>query len=490
MYWLAVVMVSVFGTMLADGIHSATNVPYWASTLVFAAVLAGVLVGWYRSEDTLDVHSIHTRRREGYYWATVVATFALGTAAGDMTASSFHLGYVSSVVIFAVVIVIPAVGYWRFGMNAIFGFWFAYVVTRPLGASSADWMAVPRRVGGLGFGTGWTTLLMTAGILCFVAYLALTRTDVEVVVEVDADVDGTADARGRRRDRRRARGLTPVGTAVCDDGWMAEPVVRWTRASARPDMWVDPQDDPRESATSGTDERSILLDYLRRYRITLELKCADLDAEQLSRRSVPPSTMSLLGLVRHMAEVERGWFRRVMNGLDAAKLYCTADSPDEDWLRRPRRRGRRGTGLAGLACRGRVRRGVHGTHRRPGDDGPHPARRGGPAAGRPRAHDRGVRAALRPRGPAPGVHRRPDRSVAPGPKLSYRAATSRASPETKEATVVVMEAPDICLNVGCSRRFDADKAGWDGTCDECAALAEDHFSGVHADADPTCPFCA
>ncbi len=96
-------------------------------------------------------------------------------------------------------------------------------------------------------------------------------------------------------------------------------------------MWVDPNDDPREAETSGTDERSILIDYLRRYRLTLRMKCRDLDAEQLARRSVPPSTMSLLGLIRHMAEVERGWFRRVLAGQDAPKLYCTPESPDEDW---------------------------------------------------------------------------------------------------------------------------------------------------------------
>jgi uncharacterized damage-inducible protein DinB len=112
---------------------------------------------------------------------------------------------------------------------------------------------------------------------------------------------------------------------------MGQAAKRWTQASVYDDMWVDPDDDPREAATSGTDERSILTDYLRRYRLTLEMKCADLDAEQLARRSVPPSTMSLLGLVRHMAEVERSWFRRVMAGQDAPKLYCTADSPDEDW---------------------------------------------------------------------------------------------------------------------------------------------------------------
>jgi uncharacterized membrane-anchored protein len=174
-YWLAVVMVSVFGTMVADGIHNGAGVPYWLSTIVFALILAAVLGGWYLSERTLDIHSIYTRRRESFYWGTVIGTFALGTAAGDMTASTFNLGYVSSVVIFAVAIGVPAIGYWKFGLNPILAFWFAYIVTRPLGASAADLMAVPRKLGGWGLGTGWVTLITTAAIVCFVAYLAVTN---------------------------------------------------------------------------------------------------------------------------------------------------------------------------------------------------------------------------------------------------------------------------------------------------------------------------
>ena len=107
---------------------------------------------------------------------------------------------------------------------------------------------------------------------------------------------------------------------------------RWTPATVYPDMWVDPDDDPREAdAAPAIDERSTLLDYLRRYRLTLEMKCADLDAEQFARRSVPPSTMSLLGLVRHMAHVERSWFRRVMAGQDAPYLYRTPEDRDADF---------------------------------------------------------------------------------------------------------------------------------------------------------------
>jgi uncharacterized damage-inducible protein DinB len=106
---------------------------------------------------------------------------------------------------------------------------------------------------------------------------------------------------------------------------------RWSASTVHPDMWVDPANDLRDTGAPLTDERATLTDYLRAYRLTLEMKCADLDAEQLARRSVPPSTMSLLGLIRHMAEVERSWFRRVMAGQDAAKLYCTDENPDGDF---------------------------------------------------------------------------------------------------------------------------------------------------------------
>lgn len=106
---------------------------------------------------------------------------------------------------------------------------------------------------------------------------------------------------------------------------------RWTRSTVYLDMWADPDDDPRENGVATVDERSTLLDYLRRYRLTMEMKCADLDAEQLACRSVPPSTMSLLGLVRHMSEVERHWFRRELAGADAPKLYCTDEDVDGDW---------------------------------------------------------------------------------------------------------------------------------------------------------------
>ncbi len=168
-YWFAVAMVGVFGTMAADVLHVGLGVPYVASTIFFAIALALVFRTWYRVEGTLSIHSITTPRRELFYWAAVLATFALGTAAGDLTAVSLGLGYFGSIVLFAAVIAIPAVGYFRFGMGPILAFWFAYVVTRPLGASVADWLSKSK--GGLGLGTGPVSLAFAAMIVAFVYYL-------------------------------------------------------------------------------------------------------------------------------------------------------------------------------------------------------------------------------------------------------------------------------------------------------------------------------
>jgi len=178
-YWVAVVMVSVFGTMAADILHIGLHIPYLVSTIFYSIVLTVVFISWYSSEGTLSIHSIRSRRRELFYWATVLATFALGTAAGDMTATTMDLGYFASGVLFAILMAVPAVGYWKFGLNPIFAFWFAYIVTRPLGASFADWFAVSPSRGGRGFGYGTVSLVLSALIIGFVAFLAITRLDTE-----------------------------------------------------------------------------------------------------------------------------------------------------------------------------------------------------------------------------------------------------------------------------------------------------------------------
>jgi uncharacterized membrane-anchored protein len=172
-YWFAVAMVAVFGTMAADGLHVELGLPYAVTTIGYATVLAVVFVLWRRTEGTLSIHSITTRRRETFYWLTVLATFALGTAVGDLTATTFKLGYFASGVLFAVVIMVPAIGWWRLGFNPVFAFWFAYVITRPLGASFADWFAKPHSVGrGLGIGGGPVTLVSALAIAGLVAYAA------------------------------------------------------------------------------------------------------------------------------------------------------------------------------------------------------------------------------------------------------------------------------------------------------------------------------
>jgi len=178
-YWFAVVMVGVFGTMAADVLHVGLGVPYVASAALYSVVLVAVFVVWERYERTLSIHSIDTPRRELFYWTAVVSTFALGTAVGDLTAITFHLGYAVSILLFAAIIMIPAVGFWRFHWNAVFAFWFAYVVTRPLGASFADWMGKPASAKGLGVGSGRVSLVFSFLIVCVVAYLAVTRKDVQ-----------------------------------------------------------------------------------------------------------------------------------------------------------------------------------------------------------------------------------------------------------------------------------------------------------------------
>jgi uncharacterized membrane-anchored protein len=174
-YWLTVTMVAIFGTMAADVMHIQLGVPYVISTVFFAAVLALIFFIWLRTEKTLSIHSINNPRREIFYWATVLATFALGTAAGDWTAVSLGLGYFTSGLVFAGIFAIPALGYKLYGLNEVFAFWFAYIVTRPLGASFADWFGKPRAVGGRGLGDGVVAFTLTVLIVICVSYMSLNR---------------------------------------------------------------------------------------------------------------------------------------------------------------------------------------------------------------------------------------------------------------------------------------------------------------------------
>ena len=182
-YWSAVAMVAVFGTMVADGPHVVLGLPYLATTLVHALVLAVAFTLWRRSEGTLSIHSITTRRREVFYWVTVLVTFALGTALGDLTATVWHLGFAWSAVLFAVLIAVPAVGWERSGLHPVVAFWSAYVLTRPLGASVADWLGKPHSPdGGLGLGDGPVAAVALVAIAGLVAWCAVTRRDVQPAV--------------------------------------------------------------------------------------------------------------------------------------------------------------------------------------------------------------------------------------------------------------------------------------------------------------------
>jgi len=176
-YWLAVTMVAIFGTMAADVIHIGLGIPYLVSTIFFSVALIVIFIIWYKTEKTLSIHSIFNRKRELFYWATVLTTFALGTAAGDMTASTLGLGYLNSGILFVVLMAIPAVSWKIFKMNPIVAFWFAYIVTRPLGASFADWFGRSPYLGGIGFGTDKTSIVLGIFIIICVLYLGITKVD-------------------------------------------------------------------------------------------------------------------------------------------------------------------------------------------------------------------------------------------------------------------------------------------------------------------------
>jgi uncharacterized membrane-anchored protein len=176
-YWLAVAMVAVFGTMTADVVHIEFSVPYVASSVIFAVLLVVVFWTWSRAEPTLSIHSITTVRRELFYWAAVLATFAMGTALGDLLAYQLNLGFLSAGIVFAVLFALPGVAFYANWVSAVVGFWAAYVMTRPLGASFADWTGKSRHAGGLGWGDGPVAAVLAVLIITGVAYLTVSRSD-------------------------------------------------------------------------------------------------------------------------------------------------------------------------------------------------------------------------------------------------------------------------------------------------------------------------
>jgi uncharacterized membrane-anchored protein len=178
-YWSLAFAIAIAGTGVADFLHLDVHIPYAGTTLLWAVILAAIFWFWQRSEGTLSIHSITTQRREAFYWATVFATFALGTALGDFTATSLNLGYLSSGILFAVVIVIPGLARWQFGLNSIAAFWMSYVVTRPLGASFADYISKPHSLSGINFGDGPTAIVFAVAVFVLVSYLAVARPDIQ-----------------------------------------------------------------------------------------------------------------------------------------------------------------------------------------------------------------------------------------------------------------------------------------------------------------------
>jgi uncharacterized membrane-anchored protein len=174
-YWLAVIAVAIVGTVAADITHFVLGVPLWATTVIPLVVLGANFALWHRTEGTVSIHSIVKGRSETYYWVTVFFTFALGTSLGDLTASAGSIGFLGSIFLFAALMVVPAIAYWRFNVNAVVAFWCAYVITRPLGASIADWLAVPKDEGGLDLGAGPVTWVSTAIIVALVAYLTMAQ---------------------------------------------------------------------------------------------------------------------------------------------------------------------------------------------------------------------------------------------------------------------------------------------------------------------------
>jgi uncharacterized membrane-anchored protein len=203
-YWIAVVLISVLGTLITDNLTDRFGVPLEITTTVFAIVLAGVFAVWYAMERTLSIHTIFTIRREAFYWLAVLFTFALGTAAGDLTAERFGLGYGPSILLFGALIGTVAAAHYGLRLDAITSFWLAYILTRPLGASIGDYLSQPTDDGGLGLGTTITTALFLATIVGLVAFLTITG----------RDQDQTEQASARPVRRRSLATPEPVADEV------------------------------------------------------------------------------------------------------------------------------------------------------------------------------------------------------------------------------------------------------------------------------------
>lgn len=177
-YWIAVVLISIVGTLITDNLVDNLGISLETTTIVFGVALLATFIAWYALEKTLSIHTIFTTRRELFYWSAILFTFALGTAAGDLAAEGLSLGYATSALIFGASIGIVAVAYYLFRANAVAAFWIAYILTRPFGASSGDLLSQPATNGGVGLGPVMTSMIFLATILGLVTYLTITRKDV------------------------------------------------------------------------------------------------------------------------------------------------------------------------------------------------------------------------------------------------------------------------------------------------------------------------
>lgn len=186
-YWFLAYAIATAGCGFADFLHLDVHLSYGATSLLWAIILAAIFWAWQRREGTLSIHSVRTQRREAFYWAVVFATFALGTALGDFTAASLGMGFLVSGIVFFAIILVPALAWWRFGLNSIAAFWMAYVVTRPLGASFSDWVSKPHSLTGLNFGNGQTALVIGVIVFGLVSYLAIARPDIQTSTETDPE---------------------------------------------------------------------------------------------------------------------------------------------------------------------------------------------------------------------------------------------------------------------------------------------------------------
>lgn len=192
-YWLSVVLISIVGTLTTDNLVDNFHVPLLNTTIAFSIALALTFLFWFQTERTLSIHSIFTGRREAFYWLAILFTFALGTAAGDLVAEKFALGYLATGVLFGMIIISLSIGYFFLGLDPILGFWLVYILTRPLGASFGDLMSQPAQYGGLGLGTIITSAIFLTAIVAIVIYMSVRHEGEELVVIAEEERQAVRD---------------------------------------------------------------------------------------------------------------------------------------------------------------------------------------------------------------------------------------------------------------------------------------------------------